>query len=238
MSDPTVLYSVDGSVARIVLNRPGAINALSIAMRDELFEALTAFDDDPLLSVAVISGAGPRGFCAGADLIEFGTAPSQAVARRTRQRRNLWGLLASLRKPLVAALHGYVIGAGVEIACLCDVRVASEDAVFGMPEVTIGIIPGAGGTQTLPRAIGLGRAMERLLADRSDRLPADRALDAGLVHYVVPRSELAEAAERVAQDLAGRDPGVLRAIKTAVMDGLDTPLDAGLALERRLAVAL
>lgn len=235
VSEPIVLYRVDGAVAWLTLNRPARINALNMEMRDDLFEALSAFNEDPELRVAVISGAGERGFCAGADLIEFGTAPSQAVARRSRQRRDLWGLIASIRKPIVAALHGYVIGAGLEIACLCDVRVASDDAVFAMPEVTIGMIPGAGGTQTFPRAIGIGRAMKQLLANRTDRMPADQALAAGLVHRVVPRSGLEDAVTEVARGLADRDPGTVKAVKSAVLDGLDMPMSAGLELERRLA---
>ncbi len=238
MSDSTILYSVDGPVARLTLNRPTRINALSLAMRDDLHEALSSFRDDPALRVAVISGAGERGFCAGADLIEFGTAPSQDVARRTRQRRDLWGLLASIRKPLVAALHGYVIGAGVEISGLCDIRVASQDAVFALPEVSIGMIPGAGGTQTFPRAVGLGAGLARLLAERTDRMSAGEALSRGFVHRVVPRLELEGVVSEIAAHIANRDAGVLKALKTAVLDGLDVPLDAGLNLERRLALSL
>ena len=238
MSDSTILYSVDGPVARLTLNRPTRINALSLAMRDDLHEALSSFRDDPALRVAVISGAGERGFCAGADLIEFGTAPSQDVARRTRQRRDLWGLLAGLRKPLVAALHGYVIGAGVEIAGLSDIRIASEDAVFALPEVSIGMIPGAGGTQTFPRAVGLGPGLARLLAERPDRMSASEALSTGFVHRVVPRSELKRTSDEIAVQIANRDAPALKALKTAVLDGLDVPLDAGLNLERRLALTL
>lgn len=238
MSEPTILYAVDGPVARLKLNRPERINALNLAMRDDLFEALMAFADDPSVKVAVISGRGDRGFCAGADLIEFGTAPSQDVARRTRQRRDVWGLLAGLRKPIVAALHGYVIGAGVEIAGLCDIRVASDDAVFALPEVTIGMIPGAGGTQTFPRVVGLGMAMARLLAERSDRMTAREALSTGFVHRVVSGAELGRTADEIAAALARREAPVLTALKTAVLDGLDVPMEAGLSLERRLAAAL
>ncbi len=238
MSEPTILYAVDGPVARLTLNRPERINALNLAMRDDLFQALMAFADDPAAKVAVISGRGARGFCVGADLIEFGTAPSQDVARRTRQRRDVWGLLAGLRKPIVAALHGYVIGAGVEIAGLCDIRLAAEDAVFALPEVTIGMIPGAGGTQSFPRAVGLGTAMARLLAERSDRMTAAEALSNGFVHRVVPGAELQQTAYEIAAALAEREAPVLTALKAAVLDGLDVPMEAGLGLERRLAETL
>ena len=238
VSEPTVLFSLEGPVARLELSRPERINAVNISMRDELFEALRAFDDDPMLKVAILSGRGERGFCAGADLIEFGTAPSLVSAHLSRRKRDLWGLMAGMRKPLVAAVHGYVIGAGVEIACLCDIRVASEDAVFAMPEVTIGMIPGAGGTQTLPRAIGIGRSMARFLASRDDRMSAAEAASAGLVHRVVTRSGLESAALSLARDLAARDPAIMTAVKTAVLDGLDIGLEAGLDLERRLALGL
>ena len=113
----------------------------------------------------MISGAGERGFCAGADLSEFGSAPSQAIARQVRWERDLWGLFLSISKPMVAALHGYVIGSGVEIACLCDVRIAAQNAIFRMPETALGMIPAAGGSQTLPRTIGPGPAMKILLAN-------------------------------------------------------------------------
>ena len=137
----TVLYSKDGPVAHIVLNRPHVINSYNVRMRDELFQALEAVRDDPDVRVAILTGAGDRGFCAGADLTEFGSAPSQVIARSARWERDIWGLFLCIKKPLVAALHGHVIGSGVEIACLCDVRIASEDAVFSMPEVALGMIP-------------------------------------------------------------------------------------------------
>ena len=234
--EPTVLYSKKGPVAHLVLNRPEVINAYNIQMRDELYQALEAVQDDPDVRACIIRGAGERGFCAGADLTEFGTAPSQAIARRVRWERDIWGLFLGIAKPLIGALHGHVVGSGVEIACLCDVRIASEDAVFRMPEVALGMVPAAGGTQTLPRAIGHGPALEMILADR--RLSAGEALRHGLVHRVVPRDALLADAERVAETLASRDPAAMAAAKTAIASGSDMPLDAGLALEARLAARL
>ena len=131
----TILYSKSGSVAHIVLNRPRRINAYNMQMRDEMYQALEAVRDDPGVRVAILRGEGERGFCAGADLSEFGTAPSQVVARQVRWERDIWGLFLSIEKPLIAALHGYVIGSGIEMACLCDIRIASEDTVFSMPEL-------------------------------------------------------------------------------------------------------
>ena len=229
-----VLYSKNGPVAHIVLNRPQVINAYNMRMRDELLQALEAARDDPEVRVAILRGAGERGFCVGADLIEFGAAPSQVVARRVRWERDVWGLFLSIRKPLIAALQGYVIGSGVEMACLCDLRIASDDAVFQIPEVALGMIPAAGGTQTLSRIIGAGHALEMMLSNR--RAMAHEAERIGLVHYVVPGQRLLDQVERIAQELASRKPEMLASIKTAVLDGMDLPLEHGLKLEERLAV--
>ena len=236
MAEPTILYSKDGPVARVVLNRPKVINAYNLQMRDELFETLEAVRDDPEVRVAVFSGAGQRGFCAGADLTEFGTAPSQAVARRVRWERDVWGLFLEITKPLVAAVHGNVVGSGVEIACLCDIRVAAEDAVFSMPEVALGMIPAAGGTQSISRIIGPGVATEMLLTGR--RVTAEEALRTGLVHSVVPVEDLAREAERVARELASRNPNATAAVKAAVLEGMDLPLEKALDLEMRVATRL
>ena len=232
MSEETVLYSKEGAIAQVVLNRPEAINAHNVQMRDELFQALEAVRDDPDVRVAILSGAGERGFCAGADLTEFGTAPSQVVARQVRWERDLWGLFLSIRKPFVAALHGYVMGSGVEIACLCDIRIASDDAVFQMPEVALGIVPAAGGTQTLPRTVGVGRALDLLLTNR--RLEAEEAKRVGLVHEVVSREALPAEAERIARALSALSPATVAGVKAAVLEGMDLPLSQGLELEQRL----
>ena len=222
-----------GGVGLLTLNRPEVINAFDTRMRDDLFAALEAVRDDTDVRAVLIRGAGERGFCAGADLTEFGSAPSQAVARQVRWERDLWGLFLSVPKPIVAALHGYVIGSGVEIACLCDLRIASEDAVFRMPETALGMIPAAGGSQTLPRAVGLGAAMKALLVNET--ISAERALSLGLVHRVVPRAALAAESERLARRMAEIPPPTSAAIKRAVSEGMDSTLAQGLELERRLA---
>lgn len=234
VAEPTVLYTKERHVANLVLNRPGVINAYNIQMRDELFESLAAAKDDSDVRVLVLSGSGERGFCAGADLTEFGTAPSLAVARRVRWERDVWGLFLSIRKPMIAAVHGFVIGSGVEMACLCDVRIASDDAVFSMPEVALGMVPAAGGTQTLPRVVGVGAALELMLINR--RVTASEAKDMGLVHRVVAGGDLMDTANLLARELASRNPAVLSAAKSAVVDGLDLHLDDGLRLEERLTI--
>ena len=229
----TVLYSKHDAVALLVLNRPDVINAFNIQMRDDLYATLEAAADDPDVRAIVISGSGDRGFCVGADLTEFGTAPSQAVAREVRWERDLWGLFLSVRKPMVAALHGHVIGSGVEIACLCDIRIATDDTVFRMPETALGMVPAAGGTQTLPRVLGRGRALELLLT--GSPADADRALEIGLIHRVVDGGSLEAEALSQATRLSRLDPGSVAALKQAVIDGSDLPYEEGLALERRLA---
>ena len=234
---PTVsLEKRGGGVGLLTLNRPEVINAFDTRMRDDLFAALEAVRDDPEVRAALIRGAGERGFCAGADLTEFGSAPSQAVARQVRWERDLWGLFLSVPKPIVAALHGYVIGSGVEIACLCDLRIASEDAVFRMPETALGMIPAAGGSQTLPRAVGLGAAMKALLVNET--ISAERALSLGLVHRVVARAALSAESERIARRMAEIPMETSAAIKRAVSEGMDSTLAQGLDLERRLSARL
>ena len=236
MVEPVVLYSKSGAVAHIVLNRPRVMNAYNVQMRDELFLTLEAVRDDPDVRVAVISGAGERAFCAGADLTEFGTAPSQVIARQVRWERDIWGLFLSLGKPLIAAMRGYVIGSGVEIACLCDIRIAADDAQFAMPEVALGMIPAAGGTQTLRRVVGASRALEMVLSNR--RIGAEEARRIGLVHSVEPADKLMHEAEMVAQRLAELDPNTLALARRAILEGTEMPLALGLELERRLAAQI
>jgi enoyl-CoA hydratase/carnithine racemase len=232
VTDPTVLYSKQDHIAHVVLNRPRVINAYNIQMRDDLFESLSSAKDDTDVRTIVLSGSGERGFCVGADLTEFGTAPSLAIARQVRWERDIWGLFLSIRKPMIAALHGHVIGSGVEMACLCDVRIASDDAVFSMPEVALAMVPAAGGTQTLSRVVGAAVALDLILTNR--KVASEEAVQVGLVHQVVAKENLMATANSLALELASRDPIVLSSAKTAVVDGLDLHIDDGLRLEERL----
>ncbi len=152
----TLLYDKRDGVATITLNRLQAMNAFNVQMRDDLYDVLGVIKDDPEVRVAMVNGAGEKAFCAGADLSEFLTAPSPVIARHVRFIRDVWGRLVNIPQPLIAVLHGYVLGSGIEIALCCDIRIASADVRLGMPEVDLGIIPAAGGTQTLPRAVGRG----------------------------------------------------------------------------------
>lgn len=232
----TILVETAGGIARITLNRPTVLNAYNTQMRDDLYEALGLVADDPGVQVAVFRGAGERAFCAGADLTEFGSAPSQAIARRVRFERDIWGRFVALRKPLIAAIHGYCLGSGLEIALCCDIRIASPEARFGLPETTLGIIPAAGGTQTLPRVIGMAKAAHLLLT--GTQLDAQQALRMGLVNRLVPRDQLFHEAESLAGLLASMPPNAQQAAKDAALRGLDTSLDQGLALELRVALTL
>ena len=229
----TILFEKRDSIGYVTLNRPEVLNIYNVKMRDELYEVLSAIRDDPDVNVVVLKGAGDRAFCAGADLSEFLTAPPPAKARQVRWERDVWGLFLNLPQPVIVALHGYVLGSGIEMALCCDLRIASEEARFGLPELTLGIIPAAGGSQTLPRTIGRAKSLEMLLTNRW--VDAREALSAGLVNRVVPRNELLPTVERMARRLASRPRFVTTCIKEAVSRGANLSLKEGLDLERTLA---
>ena len=228
-----VLYEKRDGKAYITLNRPGALNAFNIAMRDGLYQVLGAVRDDPDVRVAVLRAVGDRAFCAGADLTEFLTAESPTLARKARWDRDVWGLFLSIEKPLIAALHGYVLGSGVEMALCCDIRIAADDAQLGLPETGLGIIPAAGGSQTLPRAVGLGRSLDMLLTGRW--LTAREALRARLIERLAPAAELRASVDRLADRIASLPAPAVASAKQAVVRGLDLNLADGLELEARLA---
>jgi enoyl-CoA hydratase/carnithine racemase len=229
----TLIYEKKDHIAYVTLNRPQALNVYNIQMRDDLYQVLSAIKDDPEVRVGILKGAGEKAFCSGADLNEFLTAPSPVVARKVRFGRNVWGLFLSIPQPLIAAVHGYVLGSGIEMALCCDIRIASEDARFGLPEVGLGIIPAAGATQTLPRIIGRAKALEVLLTARW--LNAEEAYRFGLVNRVVSRGKLYETAEEMAQKIASYHPMAVRSAKEAVVRGLDLTLAEGLDLEKKLS---
>ena len=233
MTNDCVLYDKRESIAWITLNRPAVLNAINLEMRDLLWTIMHAVRDDPDVRVAVFTGAGDRAFSAGADIGEFGTAPSPADARRARRERDLWGMMYEMAKPLVAAVHGFAYGAGCELSLLCDIRIAAEDAQFALPEVSLGYIPSAGGTQTLPRTIPIGVAKEMVYSGRP--IDAKRALEVGLVHQVVPRAELEQTAQNVAQTLAAMDPHAIQGAKEAMRRGAEVPLAQALEIERSIA---
>lgn len=216
---PTVQYAkfpVGGTnrqICELTLDRPRVHNAYSVRMRDELYDALGAIEADDEVACLVLRGAGPS-FCAGADLTEFGTAPSVIAARRIRFGRDVWRRLDALRCPTVAALHGNVIGSGFEMAMLCDVRVAAVDARFALPDVGLGMLPVASGTYRLIDAAGLSLTTDLVLTGRTAR--AAELFERRLLTAVVPAEELVTAAHDLAQRLARIPPGVALAVKSAV----------------------
>ena len=228
----TLRFEKREAVAHLSLNRPEVLNAYNLQMRDDFSEALAAVAVDDEVKALLITGEG-RAFCAGADLSEFGTAPSQVIARQVRWRRDVWGQLAGLKQPVVTAIHGYCIGSGLEIALLSDLRIAATGTGFQMPEVQLGMIPAAGGSQTLPRNVGTAAALDLLLTGR--RIDAAEALAMRLITRVAAAAELRAAAWDLAAGLAKVEGDTLAQIKAAVRGGMDLTLAAGLRLEERLA---
>jgi enoyl-CoA hydratase/carnithine racemase len=216
----------------VSLNRPHVLNAYNVAMRDALYETLAAVRDDPEVRVMLLRGNGPA-FCTGGDVREFGSAPSPVIARQARWRRDVWHLLRSLPQPTIAAVHGYAVGGGFEMALLCDLCVAAADARLAYPETGLGMIPGVAGTQTTARALGLGRALDLILTGRW--LSAVEASRLGLVTSVVPRNKLHATAIDLARRVCALPASLVTRAKRAVHDGLDLSLADGLALERRLS---
>ncbi len=229
----TLIYEKKNDIAYITLNRPHLLNIYNIQMRDDLYSVLGAIRDDDEVKVCLLCGAGEKAFCAGADLSDFLSAPAPVMARQVRWERDVWGLFLSVPQPLIAVLHGYVLGSGIEMALCCDIRIVSEDARFGLPEAGLGIIPAAGGTQTLPRIIGKAKALEMLLTNHW--IDSKEAHRIGLVNRWVTRENLMPTAEAMAKKIASYRPSVIRKAKQAVVQGLDLSLNQGLDLEKRLA---
>jgi E-phenylitaconyl-CoA hydratase len=235
----TIRFECEGAVAVLTIDRPKVHNALDFETSDALVDAWLRFRDDDALRVAILTGAGERAFCAGADLRGVGdfykNLTSAQRLRRSEQLPGLGGITKNFRidKPIIAAVNGYCLAGGLEIALACDLRVASDNATFGLPEVTRGIIPGAGGTQRLPRLIGPERALDLILTGR--RIDAHEAERIGLVSRVVALDDLRQTAVELASTIAENGPLAVRAAKAAVWRGLDAPLEEGLRLEQLLA---
>ncbi len=230
MSEYTsILTEVHGRVGLIRLNRPKALNALNRTLMQELVQALRAFDADPAIGAMVITG-NERAFAAGADIKEM--ADATPVAMLNQEYIELFDRIREIKKPIIAAVAGYALGGGFELAMTCDMIVAAETAKFGQPEINLGIIPGAGGTQRLTRTVGKYLAMEIVLNDR--KLTAEEAARFGLVNRVVPVERYLDEALELAQQIAARAPVAVRIAKEAVNKALETPLTEGLAYERRV----
>ncbi|MEK7879504.1 MAG: enoyl-CoA hydratase-related protein [candidate division NC10 bacterium] len=234
---PQVLYEQRDKVVTITLNRPEAMNAVDPETHEELVGAWTRFRDDDSAWVAILTGAGEKAFSAGADLkkmIPRGVAPSH----RRDHDPGLGGITRGLEiwKPMIAAVNGHCLAGGLELALACDLRIAAEHATFGLTEVRWAIMPGAGGTQRLPRAVPLAKAMEMILT--AQPIDAAEAYRIGLVNRVVPLKDLMPTASEFARTLCERGPLAVRAAKEAIIRGLSMPLADGLRLEAFLAGTL
>ncbi|MBL8102221.1 MAG: enoyl-CoA hydratase/isomerase family protein [Anaerolineales bacterium] len=228
MTYTTVLTEIRGHVGIVTLNRPQAMNAFNILMLNELFDALEAFDKNETISALIVTG-NEKAFAAGADIKEMADAtPVQMI---TEGRVEVWDRIRQIKKPVIAAVSGWALGGGCEFVLSCDMVIASESAKFGQPEITIGVIPGAGGTQRLARLIGKNLTMEMVINNRT--LSANEALQFGLANRVVPVEGYLDAAVAFAEEIASRAPMAVRMAKDAVNAAFETTLTEGLKAEKR-----
>ncbi|HEY2986426.1 MAG TPA: enoyl-CoA hydratase-related protein [Candidatus Binatia bacterium] len=235
-----VIYENREGIGRITFNRPEAMNAFSQEMAGEIVMVCRQAEEDDNVRLVIFTGAGDKAFSAGMDLKERAQRTFSVLERRQQKISPTpvtpTQAVAAITKPTIAAINGYAIGGGLEIALACDLRVASEDAKLGLTEVRHGIMPGAGGTQRLARVVGRAKALEICLSGRL--IDGKEAFRIGLINEVTPREELAVAAERLAQTILKGAPTSLRYIKEAISKGLDLPLDQGLRLEADLSALI
>src|SRR6058998_2487359 len=231
MKFETILVRSQDSIALVTLNRPDKLNAMSMVLKEELIRALRELDADKATRVIVITGAGQKAFTAGADIHEFhGRTPMDQW--RMYEHGTLYDAVDRMSKPILAMINGYCFGGGLELAMACDIRIASERATLGQTEINIGIIPGGGASQRLPRLVGLGNALKLTLT--GDRIDAAEALRVGLVDEVVPHTRLEGRTFEVADRIASRSALAVRLAKAAVRASARLPLDQGLLYEQSL----
>ena len=231
MSDAPLLVERDGALGILTLNRPDKLNALNQDVRQRIEDALHDLAHDPDIKVAILHGQGDKAFIAGADVSEFASRTA-AEQRELYQHPRVYDVAAAFPKPLIAAIHGFCVGGGCELALACDVRVADQTARFSQAEIRLGLIPGAGGTQRLARLVGAGQAMR--IALTGDFIDAEEAFRIGLVEFLVDDGQHVEKARELASRMARWSPVALRLVKQSVQAALKTPLSAGLELEREL----
>ena len=236
MAYEAIRYELTDGIATITLNRPAVHNAMNERMREELTACFGELARSEDARVIVVTGTGERAFSAGADIREF-VAPQVPVRFRDGRRRvDFRAAMDRCPQPIIAAIRGFALGGGLELALACDIRIAGEDSQLGLTEVNLAIIPGGGGTQRLPRLVGRGKALEMILTGA--RIDAREALRIGLVERVVPATEVLSSAQALARTLAEKAPVALRYAKEAVVKGLGLPLEDGLRLENDLATLL
>ncbi len=229
MNRKYVLIEIEAGVGRIQLHRPQVLNALNMELVDELVQTMEEMDQNSEVRTILLTGD-ERAFAAGADIKEM--AGATAVEMLLRNQFSTWDRIRRVRKPIIAAVSGYALGGGCELAMACDMIVAAETATFGQPEINLGVMPGAGGTQRLTRTIGKARAMEMILTGRP--ITAEEAYRAGLVTRVVPVKELEEEAMKLAREIAAKPPIAVQLAKQAVLKAQDVTLESGLDFEQKL----
>ena len=228
----TLIFEKKDSIGFLTVNRPDKLNALSNELIQELDNLLNEVEDDESLRVLVVTGAGEKAFVAGADIQELVERDASLGRKVSRKRQTVFSRIENLPIPVIAAVNGYALGGGLELALACSIRISSDNAQFGAPEVKLGIIPGDGGTQRLPRLVGLGRAMEMILT--GDFIDAREAYRIGLVNQVVSQQELMEKTMELAQKIAKRPPLAIRYAKEAVNRSQEGDTVSGYALESYL----
>lgn len=233
MDFDTLRVEIDDRVATLTINRPEKRNALNGQVRAEIMAALDALEADGRVRVVVITGAGGKAFVAGADVAEFADR-SPAQQRAAMEGRRVYDVVAAFPKPVIASINGYTLGGGCELALACDLRIAARSARLGQPEVNLAILPGGGGTQRLPRLVGLGRAMRLILT--GEIIDAEEAERIGLVDILVDDHALPDRTREIAGSIASHSPVALRLIKEAVRASAEMPLADGLKLERELFI--
>ncbi len=232
MAYQTLLIEKRNRIALVTINRPDKLNALNALAKSELKAAFEAIQGDREIDVVVVTGSGEKAFVAGTDIKELTQLDVQSGKSFSEGGQSVLNMIENLGKPVIAAVNGYALGGGTELALACHIRIASENAKFGQPEVNLGIIPGYGGTQRLARLVGNGRALELILS--GDQIDAQEALRIGLVNKVVPLAELMKCAEALAVKIAGKGQIAVRLAMQAVNATNELPLSAGQALEADL----
>ena len=224
-----VLYEKRNGIAYVTVNRPKVLNALNTPTWTDIRTAFEDARDDAAVHGVILTGAGNKAFIAGADISELGKATALEAERASRFGQEILDLIENLGKPVIAAVNGFALGGGCETAMACTIRIAVDTAKFGQPEVTLGLVPGGGGTQRLPRLVGRGRALQLILS--AEMIGAQEAYRIGLVNEIVPAAELLTRAEALLRKIASNAPMAVKFALTAVNEGLETSQDAGLLLE-------